>query len=115
VVEESQPLQIALDLAKSGYRVTAFDPLANSNADTVAAGTIRIAENIDVCLAGADAVVYARSDDAYAERVLASHSEGRHPVIIDCWRVLKDHAMNIEDGKYFGVGIASNLINSRRR
>ena len=57
VVEESQGVALALQLAEAGYQVRVFDPLANPAAETVLDGRARVAPSAADAMAGATAAI----------------------------------------------------------
>ena len=85
VVDESQGLMIAAELASGGIAVTVHDPLALEDARQVLADRVRYAASLDDAVAGAAVIVIANPDPLF--RGLAAIA-GDDTVIVDCWRLL---------------------------
>jgi UDPglucose 6-dehydrogenase len=85
VIEESQGVTIARDLANEGRPVTVYDPLAMENARRVLDYTVRYAENVEDAVKGANTVILTTPDPAFAG--LSKLLETRDDItVIDCWR-----------------------------
>lgn len=87
VIEESQGVMIARDLAAEGRRVTVFDPLAMDNARHVLDYRVTYADSLESAVKDADTVIVTTPDVAYSG--LAQALAGRQGVtVIDCWRLM---------------------------
>ncbi len=94
VIDESQGVMIARDLALDGHRVTVFDPLAMENARHVLGYGVHYATSIEDAVRDADTVIVTTPDPSFAG--LAHTLAGRTGVtIIDCWRSFPDRAEGI--------------------
>jgi UDPglucose 6-dehydrogenase len=88
VVEESQGVMIAHDLAASGVRVVVYDPLAMEGARWALKDSVRYAQDLEDAVRGASTVVIATPSKEYASGAKLLCKAG--VTIIDCWRVLSD-------------------------
>lgn len=88
VVEESQGVMLAQELAQGGVRVAIHDPLALDSARQVLGDRVRYADNLADAVAGAAVIVIATPDPAFraVSGFLERRSDGA--VIVDCWRLL---------------------------
>lgn len=87
VIDESQGVTIARDLAAEGRRVAVYDPLAMDNARHVLGYRVRYAESLEDAIAGAQTIIVTTPDPAFSG--LAEVISGRDDLtVIDCWRVL---------------------------
>ena len=109
VVEESPGLLLVRELAGRGVDVVGHDPAANENAERALAGVGRLAHSLEDALASADAVVIATAWDEF--RGLAPSQlerDGRHRVVIDCWRLLpREQFEQVVDYVVLGEGALS--------
>jgi UDPglucose 6-dehydrogenase len=94
VIEESPGLALATRLAKAGYEVHIYDPVAT---DAALGGL----ENAHGCSSAAellehsDVAVIATPWPEFAQLPIdALEREGRRAVVIDCWRVLPEDRPN---------------------
>jgi len=88
VVEESQGLMLAADLAARGVAVTAYDPLALANARAVLGKSVRYAAGLEEAVADAAVIVIATPDPAFRGLPALLERRGGHPIVFDCWRLL---------------------------
>lgn len=87
VIDESQGVTIALELAREGRQVTVFDPMAMDNARHVLDFKVGYAETLAEAIEGAGTIIIATPDAAF--RDVGRLLEGRSDVtVIDCWRVV---------------------------
>jgi UDPglucose 6-dehydrogenase len=107
VVEESQGLAIAQQLAALGARVVVYDPAAMDNAKPHLAGSVVSAENAAECARQADVLVIA-TPWAEFRGIQASDLKraGRRPIVLDCWRLL-DRAMIADAADYVALGFGA--------
>lgn len=99
VIDESQGVMIARDLAAEGRRVTVYDPLAMDNARHVLDYRVTYADSLEQAVAGADTIIVTTPDPAFDR--LAQTLSGRPEVtVIDCWRLMPSDA----DSKVVQVG-----------
>jgi UDPglucose 6-dehydrogenase len=107
VIEESHGIKLASLLQKSGYKVTAYDRVANGQEvrDALPLGTI-LSPTLDQAFTDQDAVVIMVSDAAFRKfRWPVAKGANRPVTIIDCWRLLEgvrlpSHVTLIHPGKY---------------
>jgi UDPglucose 6-dehydrogenase len=95
VIDESPGLALAELLAKAGYEVRVYDPVATEAGvralDGVAQGCSSAAE----LLAQSDVAVIATPWPEFAELPIDRlEREGKRVVVIDCWRLLPERASN---------------------
>lgn len=95
VIEESQGVMIARDLAAEGKIVTVFDPLAMDNARGVLDHKVRYADNLADAVKDASTIIVTTPDPAFDG--LAEAIRGKSSVtVIDCWRTLSaDTGVNV--------------------
>jgi UDPglucose 6-dehydrogenase len=105
VVEESQGILLARELANGGAAVTVHDPLALENARKLLGESVRHAASLEEAVAGASVIVIATPDSAF--RVLPKLLEraSRDVVVFDCWRLLAG-----APGRIISVGINEGRI-----
>jgi UDPglucose 6-dehydrogenase len=90
VIEESQGLMLARQLAREGVPVCVYDPAAMKNAQGVLGAEVTYSESMEACAAQASVLVIAtpwKQFEAIRPEHLAK-SSGR-PVLIDWWGILK--------------------------
>jgi UDPglucose 6-dehydrogenase len=88
VVEESQGVMIAHDLASAGVRVAVFDPLAMEGARWALKDNVRYGQDLADAVRDASTIVIATPSKEYAENAALLCRKG--VTVIDCWRVLSD-------------------------
>lgn len=86
VVEESQGVMIAHDLAASGVSVVVYDPLAMEGARWALKDNVRYAQTLDDAIGNASTIVIATPSKEYADAAAKLRRPG--VTVIDCWRVL---------------------------
>jgi UDPglucose 6-dehydrogenase len=89
VVEESAGLLLALELARRGIPVVAYDPAANETAQRAAgSATVEFAEEIGSAIADADVIVVATPWPEFGALAPEDLRRDRDPrVLVDCWRM----------------------------
>jgi UDPglucose 6-dehydrogenase len=95
VVVESPGLLLALDLAKRGVAVIAYDPASVANAAQISGESIRYANSEEECIRAADVIVIATAWDEFAG--LEASLIARDPplaAVVDCWRILTPERLN---------------------
>jgi UDPglucose 6-dehydrogenase len=88
VVEESQGVMIARDLARQGCSVVVFDPLAMEGARWGLKDSVRYAQDLTDALRNASTIVIATPSKEYAQAADQLKTPGT--TVIDCWRVLSE-------------------------
>jgi UDPglucose 6-dehydrogenase len=86
VVEESQGVMIARDLAAQGFSVVVYDPLAMEGARWALKDSVRYAQTLEDAVANASTLIIATPSREYAEAAATLNRPGVK--VIDCWRVL---------------------------
>jgi len=90
VVEHSQGVFIARELADRGFRVTAYDPLAIDAARPLLEDRVKFAESAQAAVDGREAVVIATPWPQFAQLGWSSDPKSA-PVVFDCWGLLEAH------------------------
>ena len=90
VVEQSQGVMIARELAERGFKVTVYDPVALSNAMAELQGFALRAADAQSAVEDADVVVIATPSAEYRDIPAAAFGRegGPRRLVIDCWRLL---------------------------
>jgi UDPglucose 6-dehydrogenase len=88
VVEESQGVMLAAELAQNHIPVTIHDPLALDNARLVLGEQVRYAADLGEAVRGAAVIVIATPDPAFRALGGIVEQQGGTVVIVDCWRLL---------------------------
>jgi len=125
VIEESQGMMLAIELARQGRKVIVYDPLALDNAMAVLRGKAERAANAAEAATKADVVVIATACKEFKTLPASAflRPRGRRVVVIDCWRTLSPQiAGPTVDLLYLGVGRPEtaavgkhvNVANTRR-
>ena len=103
VVEESQGLLLAQQLASQSINVIVYDPASMENAARVLPNEIRCARSAEECVTASNVIVIATPWNEFKnlkpETFVAA---GTKRVLIDCWRVLPD--LNIPSLEYIQLG-----------
>jgi len=89
VVEESQGVAVAVELAGRGFGVSAFDPLAAEAARPLLGDAVKLAESAEACVAGADVVVIATPWPELREVAAAAARAPGGPLVVDCFDLLR--------------------------
>ena len=89
VVEESQAVAMAVQLAEAGYRVLVHDPEAQDAAMAVLRDKVEAVDQAEACAAAADLLIIATPWPSFQHLPHATlrRKDGRLPVI-DCWHLL---------------------------
>jgi len=89
VVEESQGVAIASQLANEGYRVLAYDPQALDAAKSVLGSQVEVLEDAEACVKAADLLIVATAWPNFKNIApQAFHRTTGRLIVIDCWRML---------------------------
>jgi UDPglucose 6-dehydrogenase len=103
VIEESQGLAIALQLAAAGYRVIAYDPQASDAGKSVLSGKAEIMTQAAACAEMADLLIIATPWPAFKHIPLEVFRRSNGPMfVIDCWRMLPANFADVVDLIYLG-------------
>ncbi len=105
VVEGSQSLVIARELALAGARVLGYDPLAGEQAAAALGELVTIVDSADACLDAAEAVLVTTPDEAFrAIRPDRIRRNGHGALLlVDFWRAL-DHLRDAPGVVYVPIG-----------
>jgi len=105
IIEESQSVELALDLKKNDYDVVVFDPKALETAKRELGNRVEYAESIEYALTSADCVVLMTrwpEFETYDWDALAALTND-NACLIDSWRLLKDKQP--KGFRYHGIGL----------
>ncbi len=105
VTDESQGLNIAIDLGKRGFRVVAFDPMSGEMEVDRMRRHIIIFDSLEECLKQSEVVLITTPDPVFAGLEPPDFkNEWSEIIVIDFWRLLKDKLQNAPGIKYIAVG-----------
>lgn len=105
VVDESQGVAIADQLAGKGFDVSVFDPVANEPARSLLSGSVQYAASVDECIRGAAIIVIATAWPEFSSVFQQTENLKPRPLIIDGWRQLRGSVPSSDGISYRGVGI----------
>uniref|UniRef100_Q02BD9 UDP-glucose 6-dehydrogenase n=1 Tax=Solibacter usitatus (strain Ellin6076) TaxID=234267 RepID=Q02BD9_SOLUE len=88
VIEESQGVAIAKELAARGARVVVYDPAAMDSTRRVLGDRIEYAATAAECAGRADVLAITTPWPEFKNLTPANLKQGAKPAIVDCWRVL---------------------------
>lgn len=110
VIEESQGVMLAAELARAGCKVRVHDPLAAENAMRVLGESVEAAATPEDAVKGAEIVLITTPWNGYAQLSADAfrREDGKPVKVVDCWRVLNG-ATNAPgvSVRYLGVGPAA--------
>lgn len=109
VTEESQGVYVARQLAKAGFRVVAFDPMApEMDLDDIKRDIV-ILGSISECLSQAEAVLLTTPDPVFQALTAADFANQWAQVLVfDFWRILASELNSNPGIKYVGIGTSEN-------
>jgi UDPglucose 6-dehydrogenase len=105
VVDESQGVAIARQLAEKGYEVVVFDPIAIEPAKRLLGETVRYATDVTDCISSAAVIVLATDWPEFDSVSAQTANSSPPPLIIDGWRQLRRSSPSADGVFYRGVGI----------
>lgn len=109
VVEESQGICLARELAASGMRVVGYDPLATEMARHELTDKAVVLEDLNACLQQADAVVITTPDPQFrALGPLDFPHKTPQVVVYDCWRILRAKLASASHLRYVALGVGTD-------
>jgi len=109
VVEESQGIYLARELAASGLRVVGYDPLAKEMARHELTDKAIVLEDLHACLQQADAVVIATPDPKFRALQPADFPDKNPQVVVyDCWRILREKLKSASHVRYLALGVGTD-------
>lgn len=108
VIDESQSISLAKQLAANGNRVIVFDPHAMETARAALQGNVIYASSIADALKNADAVVIMNPCAEF--KALEAKDFPRRPspmLVVDCWRILSAKLRSCDWIRYAPLGTGS--------
>jgi UDPglucose 6-dehydrogenase len=105
VVDESQGVAIAQQLADKDFEVAVFDPVAMESARRVLGSAVVYAGGVAECIADAAIVVIATGWPEFASVFQQTEQMKPRPIIIDGWRQLRGSVPASDGISYRGVGM----------
>lgn len=114
VVEESQGIAIARQLANQGYEVSVYDPVAAEPARKYLDSAVQYAASIADCMRGASVVIIATDWPEFRSVFYQTANSTPRPLIIDGWRLLRSsHGLDPFSYRAVGVGHPQREIRER--
>jgi len=104
VVEESQGVAIASLLAKKGFQVSVFDPVATDAARKLLGDAVEYAASIPDCIRGAKAIVLATDWAEFRSVACQAANSKPRPIILDGWRILRS-SYGLDELSYRAIGL----------
>jgi UDPglucose 6-dehydrogenase len=106
VVEESQGVLLARELAMAGLRVVGYDPLARETARIELTDKAVILDVANAGIKQADAVVITTPDPQFRSLEPEDFPAKTPPIIVfDCWRILREKLQTAPHVRYVPLGI----------
>jgi UDPglucose 6-dehydrogenase len=115
VVDESQGIAIARQLADKDFEVTVFDPAAIEGARILLGGAVHYATSVAECVRGAAIIVIATGWPEFSSVFQQTENSTPRPLIIDGWRLLRGSVPSSDGISYRGVGIGHPGYETRER
>jgi UDPglucose 6-dehydrogenase len=109
VVEESQGILLANELARQGLKVMGFDPLANDEARKYLESNILLTKDMLTCIHQADTLVITTPDPTFKKLRMDDFPKKAPPIVIfDCWRILLNELSGCPHIEYIPIGIGKS-------
>ena len=105
VVDESQGVAIAQQLAEKDFEVAVFDPVANGPARKILGEDVEYATSIAECVQGAAIIVIATGWPEFSSIFQQTENATPRPLVIDGWRLLRGSIPESDGIAYRGIGI----------
>jgi len=107
IIEESQSVDIAVELADAGYDVYVHDPMALEEVKKHTNGSVKCCEDIMECLKDSGGIILSMNWPEYDNIDWSKVNEivAQDAVFVDCWRTLAPE--KISRMKYRAVGVKS--------
>ena len=104
-LRESIGVEIALELLAAGATVTAHDPIASNAARALLPSQIRVTDDLELALTGADAAVLVTEWNTYLKANWAQLALlMRRATVLDGRNALEPHVMRAAGVEYIGIG-----------
>ncbi len=105
VVEESQGVQVAHRLSKTGVRVVGYDPLALETAREELHDHVVLLPSVEACLEQADIVLIANPDPLFKKLSATDFTrDGETVTVVDAWRLLDEELDGAPGIDYVPIG-----------
>jgi UDPglucose 6-dehydrogenase len=101
IIEESQSLQIAKNLADKGFVVNVYDPASMENAKALLSNKVNYCNSATECVQLSDLIVLATP---WKEFLSIDFNLFKDKTVVDCWRFFPDQIKKIIS-KYYAIGI----------
>ncbi|MCK4788758.1 MAG: UDP-glucose/GDP-mannose dehydrogenase family protein [Desulfobacteraceae bacterium] len=88
VVEESQGIKLALELAEKGRSVQVYDPFALENSRAILKNKVHFASSLEKCLESCDTIIIATPWEEFKLVKQISENTTDKPTVVDCWSLL---------------------------
>ena len=108
VIEESQGVAIARELAARDVNVTVYDPAAMESARRVLGDSILYAASAEECAGQSDVLAITTPWPQFKELSPAALKKGIRPSIVDCWRLLPRPAFE-DVANYITLGFGMSV------
>jgi UDPglucose 6-dehydrogenase len=105
VVDESQGVAIARQLADKDFAVAVFDPVAVGPAREFLGEDVEYATSIAECVQGAAIIVIATGWPEFSSIFQQTENATPRPLVIDGWRLLRGSIPESDGNAYRGIGI----------
>jgi UDPglucose 6-dehydrogenase len=109
VIEESQGVAIAKELAARGAHVVVYDPEAMGSTRKALGTSVTYAASAAECAGQADVLAITTPWPEFANLTPADLKAGVRPAIVDCWRVLSRTAFE-QVSQYMTLGFGANPL-----
>jgi UDPglucose 6-dehydrogenase len=114
VVEESQGVAIARQLAEKGFEVSVFDPVAAEPGKRMLGDIVRYAASVAECVRDAAVIIIATDWPEFGSVFHQTLNAVPRPLIIDGWRLLRS-SCELDAFSYRGIGIGRPQLEVREQ
>jgi UDPglucose 6-dehydrogenase len=105
VIEESQGVAIARELARRGMNVRVYDPMALAAAREALGSVVDYAESVEECIDDADAVIVATPWNEFAQLPAEKLNPQGPRLIYDCWNSVNGIGSSVARHRVLGRAI----------
>ena len=116
IIEESQGVHIAEQIAKKGFRVVAFDPMSNKMELEELRRQIVVLDSLEECLQQAEAVLVTTPDQMFTKLTPDSfRNKAERVLVFDFWRILRSELEGQPNIRYIAVGTSDDDAENTER